>query len=40
MDVSVTVLYLATPKISTKLTTVYTGEDFSPLGKSKKYFTK
>lgn len=37
MNISVTVLYIATPKISTKLTTVYTGEDFSPLGKSKKY---
>lgn len=32
MDVSVTVLYLAIPKTSTKLTTGYTGEDFSPLG--------
>lgn len=37
MDVSVIVLYIATPKISSKLTTVHIGEDFSPLGKSKKY---
>lgn len=37
MDVSVTVLYIATPKIATKWTAVYIGEDLSPLGILKKY---